>query len=246
MIVDSGKYYLYRHIRKDKEEPFYIGIGTKNKDDLQYYTYTRSTSTSNRNRIWHSITSKSGYNVEVLIESDDYEFVKQKEKEIIKLYGRLNIGTGSLCNLTDGGEGVAGHVISEETRTKLINSHKGKRLSPESQAKRVKTLKEKYAKNPPVCTEAQKEKLRAYQLGRKQSAETIEKRVSKIRGVKRPDMIERGRLQLSKKVVDTKTNTVYSSIKEAAGYVGIRYTTLRAMLKGQNPNKTSLTYYNLL
>lgn len=26
-----GKHYLYRHIRLDKNEPFYIGIGTKYK-----------------------------------------------------------------------------------------------------------------------------------------------------------------------------------------------------------------------
>ena len=30
MIEDEGKYYLYRHIREDKNEVFYIGIGTKN------------------------------------------------------------------------------------------------------------------------------------------------------------------------------------------------------------------------
>ena len=29
MIDNYGKYYLYRHIRLDKNEPFYIGIGTK-------------------------------------------------------------------------------------------------------------------------------------------------------------------------------------------------------------------------
>lgn len=25
MVVDNGKYFLYRHIRLDKNEPFYIG-----------------------------------------------------------------------------------------------------------------------------------------------------------------------------------------------------------------------------
>lgn len=29
MLKNSGKHYLYRHIRLDKNEPFYIGIGTK-------------------------------------------------------------------------------------------------------------------------------------------------------------------------------------------------------------------------
>lgn len=31
MIVDNGKYYLYRHIRLDKNEPFYIGIGSRSE-----------------------------------------------------------------------------------------------------------------------------------------------------------------------------------------------------------------------
>lgn len=35
MLVDEGKYYLYRHIRLDKNEPFYIGIGNNlNKKNL--------------------------------------------------------------------------------------------------------------------------------------------------------------------------------------------------------------------
>jgi hypothetical protein len=29
MIENSGKYYLYRHIRIDNGQPFYIGIGSK-------------------------------------------------------------------------------------------------------------------------------------------------------------------------------------------------------------------------
>ena len=31
MECNGGNHYLYRHIRVDKNEPFYIGIGTKNK-----------------------------------------------------------------------------------------------------------------------------------------------------------------------------------------------------------------------
>jgi hypothetical protein len=30
-ICNNGQHYLYRHVRLDNNEPFYIGIGTKNK-----------------------------------------------------------------------------------------------------------------------------------------------------------------------------------------------------------------------
>lgn len=50
MIVDEGKYYLYRHIRLDKNEPFYIGIGTKNKHK---YPYFRAKSKAERNKHSH-------------------------------------------------------------------------------------------------------------------------------------------------------------------------------------------------
>ena len=53
----------------------------------------------------------------------------QKEKYWIKYYGRRNLGAGTLCNLTDGGEGTIGHVCSEETKRKLSEINKGKILS---------------------------------------------------------------------------------------------------------------------
>jgi hypothetical protein len=122
-------HYLYRHIRLDKNEPFYIGIGTKPKAFLYYSTeYNRAYNKSRRNNIWKKITNKTSYEVEILLESDDYDFIKQKEIEFIALYGRINNKTGILTNLTDGGEGTKGLVISLSTREKigLNNVSKGK------------------------------------------------------------------------------------------------------------------------
>ena len=104
MLVDNGKYYLYRHIRLDKNEPFYIGIGTKNK--LIKNPYFRSISKYDRNKIWQKITFKTKYEVEILLESNNYNFIKEKEIEFIKLYGRKDLNTGILCNMTDGGNGL--------------------------------------------------------------------------------------------------------------------------------------------
>lgn len=45
-------FYLYRHIRHDKNEPFYIGIGrTRN--------YERAFRKTSRNKFWKNIVSKT-------------------------------------------------------------------------------------------------------------------------------------------------------------------------------------------
>jgi hypothetical protein len=46
----------------------------------------------------------------------------------------------------------------------------------------------------------------------------------------------------SKYVINLETGIFYESAKEAAKYMNIKYCTLRAMLSGQNPNKTNLKY----
>jgi len=119
-------YYLYRHIRLDKYEPFYIGIGTKdNKFTTIKTEYARSYSKCERNDIWNKIVSKSDYKVEILLESNDYNFIKQKEIEFIKLYGRKNLNKGSLANLTDGGDGTINIVVTDETKKRISQKLKG-------------------------------------------------------------------------------------------------------------------------
>lgn len=120
MIIGIGKYYLYRHIRIDKNEPFYIGIGTKRRSKEIYgyrSEYSRAYSKHDRNIFWKRVVKKAGYRVEILLESDDYDFILQKEREFIGLYGRRNIKTGTLTNLTDGGEGCTGMIIPFKQQT---------------------------------------------------------------------------------------------------------------------------------
>lgn len=120
MITDSGKYFLYRHIRLDKNEPFYVGIGTKRTDIKNPKNwkklYRRAFCKKLRGIIWKRIIAKTNYEVEILLESDDYEFIKQKEIEFIKLYGRKDLKTGTLANQADGGEGVTGKIFTEAER----------------------------------------------------------------------------------------------------------------------------------
>lgn len=126
MIVDQGKYYLYRHIRPDKNEPFYIGIGTKRNysysHDCMSEKYHRSRSKQRRKKIWTDIVKKNNgvFDVEIIMESNNYEFIKTKEIEFIALYGRINLGTGTLANLTNGGEGTVGYSPDKYVTSKEV------------------------------------------------------------------------------------------------------------------------------
>ena len=111
--------YVYRHIRLDKNEPFYIGIATHIKR-----AYERN---QRKNKIWKSIVNKTDYEVEILFDDISREKALEKEIELIALYGRIDKKTGTLSNLTDGGEGFQGiwnkgRKASEETKRKMTEA----------------------------------------------------------------------------------------------------------------------------
>lgn len=92
--------YVYRHIRLDKNEVFYVGIGT----DKYFF---RAKDKKRRNRYWNNITKVSNWYHEIVFISDSIDVVKQKEIELIESFGRICDG-GTLCNVTKGGEGKLG------------------------------------------------------------------------------------------------------------------------------------------
>lgn len=114
--------YVYRHIRLDKNEPFYIGVSVN-----KYRPHQKTGSGRTRNRLWANIAAKTKYEVEILFDNVSVEFAKSKEIEFIKLYGRKDLGTGTLANLTNGGEGTYGVAFTEERRLKMSKSMTGKR-----------------------------------------------------------------------------------------------------------------------
>lgn len=113
--------YVYRHIRLDKNEPFYIGIGSDEN-------YNRAKTSTRRNKHWINI-SKFGFEVDILFDNLTWDEACEKEKEFIALYGRSDLGIGVLCNLTNGGDGVLGRVFkhSEASKLKMSKTRKGVR-----------------------------------------------------------------------------------------------------------------------
>lgn len=121
--------YVYRHIRLDKNEPFYIGIGTS-----EYYN--RAYRHKNRSDLWKRISVKGGYEVEILLDNLTWEQACEKEKEFISLYGRIDLKTGCLANMTDGGDGAINAVISKEHREKVAEANR-RRIFTEEDRKKI-------------------------------------------------------------------------------------------------------------
>lgn len=110
-------FYVYWHKRNDNGNVFYIGKG---KDDRLKSKHKRST-------WWSRIVNKYGFTYEKLADNLDEDTAFEIEKDQIKLHRDLGF---ELCNMTDGGEGMSGHIQSPETRKKKSDTLKSKGIKP--------------------------------------------------------------------------------------------------------------------
>ena len=128
--------YVYKHIRKDNNKVFYVGIGGDNNGK-----YVRAHS-EDRNGFCHVIKNKTKYSVEIVFDDLTWEDACNKEIELIREYGRKDLGLGTLCNLTDGGEGTINlaQSVRDVLSEKAIKQWTGVPKSEKSKAKASATL----------------------------------------------------------------------------------------------------------
>ena len=107
-------YYVYAHYRKTDNSIFYVGVAKSLK---------RFTSKYSRNKYWKNIVDKNNYYYKILFELNNWKDCLNKEIELISHYGRLDLKTGVLCNMTNGGEGCVN--LSNESKQKMSNRLKG-------------------------------------------------------------------------------------------------------------------------
>jgi hypothetical protein len=103
------EYCVYFHINKSNSDIFYVGIGNKK----------RPYSKRSRSQFWKNTVEKYDYLVEIIHTELSFEEACELERYYIRMFGRLDIGSGSLVNLTDGGDGSNGYIHSEETKVKI-------------------------------------------------------------------------------------------------------------------------------
>tara|TARA_R110001606_G_scaffold1789_4_gene6869 strand:+ start:105 stop:764 length:660 start_codon:yes stop_codon:yes gene_type:complete len=123
--MEENTTHLYLHTKKGTEEVFYVGIGNAKRP------YRKDS----RNKWWHNVVNKYGYEITILADNLTWTQACDMEIYLIGYYGRGNSSIGTLVNLTDGGEGIKGSIMSAETRAKMSASHKGKQHSEETKAK---------------------------------------------------------------------------------------------------------------
>lgn len=247
--------YVYRHIRLDKNEPFYIGIGSDSDDK-----YTRAYSKRRRNKIWESIVSRSEYNVEILLDGITWEEACEKEKEFISLYGRIDLKSGILANLTNGGDGSLGVIQGLETRIKKSISSKNRIMSDESKKKISDSkigkkrpryvsdkvsegLKRYYANNPNPrigipLTDATKKKLSDTMSGR--PSPNLGKKMSQESKNKLSLYNKYEKNAVAIMVIDITTGVFFQSISQAAEAYNFNSTTLNKWVRNKRKNKTNL------
>ena len=112
--------YLYVHIRKENDEIFYVGIGSDTEGK-----YIRAHSKKRRSKFWKDMTKNREFIIKILHDNLSWKEVCEKEKELIELYGRKDLGLGPLVNLTNGGEGVNGYSHNEERLNKIRSNSEG-------------------------------------------------------------------------------------------------------------------------
>lgn len=220
---------LYQHL-KPNGEIFYIGIGKCKK---------RAYNKFNRNNHWKNIVNKYGYSVEILYNNLTIKEAKELEIYLIKYYGRKDLKTGNLVNMTNGGEGTYGRIISKKSNIKRSKSMKGRVFSKEHR------LKMSLVRKGTFLSEETKLKMKK---SRKNISEETKLKMSlsqKNRIYTEKDkkfLSDQTKKLFSKKIINTLTGEIFNSILLAALSINMKRTTLNAQLSGQNKNKTNLIY----
>jgi hypothetical protein len=116
-MVNPNRFYTYAYLREDGT-PYYIGKGCEN----------RITQKSSRNCSKPKNKSKIIFLKQNLTEEEAF----RHEIYMINVFGRKDLETGILRNLTDGGEGCSGSIRSDEHKKKISDAQKGRIKSEET------------------------------------------------------------------------------------------------------------------
>ena len=88
--------YVYKHIREDNEEIFYIGVSRSATDCNGIRNYYRAKSSKKRNKKWHVVTSKTKWHYEIVYDNLTNEEASKKELELIHFHHATLVNTNGV------------------------------------------------------------------------------------------------------------------------------------------------------
>jgi hypothetical protein len=143
MVKNPYRFYTYAYLREDRT-PYYIGKGSGRR------IYDKNGRPCGK--------PKDKSRIIFLKQNLTEEEAFKHEIYMISVFGRKDLGTGILHNKTDGGDGVSGVIVSEETREKLRKSSTKYNNEGQRKLANKKTHKNYYLKNKEKISRYYKEK----------------------------------------------------------------------------------------
>lgn len=138
-------HYVYAHKRASDGCVFYIGKGKSR----------RAWSASGRNRQWRFVAEKHGFEVEIVKDGLPESCALTLEQIAI-----ARVGLANLANATLGGGGIAGWKHSNETKRRIGDASKARKIGPKQLAA-LKTTQQFTPETRRKMSEAAKRRIRA-------------------------------------------------------------------------------------
>lgn len=217
-----------------------IYIGSSSNLGYRKYQYSKS-NCKFQTKLINSILKYSwdAHTFEI-VEECEFEKLYERERYWGDFYDVLNKHKGLNCVLPAIGDSKT--CISEETRQKYSNAQKGKKMSEKTREALSACWWGKV-----VFSEETRNKISEKKKGHTVSEETRLKISNSLKGRKQTEEEkENHRLGAShkgRKIICTKTNKIYLSLKEAVIDSGYSYAHLGSMLRGNDKNTTTLKFY---
>lgn len=196
------------------------------------------------------------FKTEVLRECKTKDELNEWEKYYIKT---LNTKVPNGYNLTDGGEGTLGVIVSDETRKKMSDVKKGRHVSEEtkkkiSEAKKGKYVGESspmYGRKRPEFAEKMKGENNPF-FGKTHTQDTIDKIIKankgktpynkgktleELFGKEKADFLKKKAINNAYKVIQCDLNEnvikIWENAKEASKILNLEYTNINKCIKGK-------------
>jgi hypothetical protein len=219
---------VYRHRRLDTNQIFYIGIGKSEK---------RAYSNTGRNYHWKNITKITKYSVDIIFTNISWEDACELESFLISEYGRRDLNSGSLVNMTDGGDGSIGRIIKESTKDIWKKQRFGKNLK-ESHRQNIKN--NHASKKEGFISPLKGRPKESHHFFNKNLTEQHVKNISTSRISGEVSVLEKN--PNSKKVINIKTLEIIDCAKTLSKILSIDYQKLCKQLRGEQKKKIDWCY----